>query len=585
MTKVLNDPRTFREEMIEGFVAAYGRYVRRASGASGILSVAAPTPGKVAVVVGGGSGHYPAFYGLVGDGMASAAVIGDVFTSPSGEQAYRVAREVDGGAGVLSSFGNYSGDVMNFGMAEMRLRSEGIDARTVLVTDDVLSAPAEEWEQRRGIAGGFYVFKTSGASASRGDGLAEVESITRHANSRVRTGGVAFNGCTLPGSTQPLFTVDPGRMEIGLGIHGEPGVRTSELLPAREIAKLLVETILADAPPDAGSKVAVLINGLGATKYEELFVLYAEIAPLLREAGLETHEPLIGEFVTSLDMAGCSLSLFWLDDDLERLHDAPTVTPAFTRGGGASAAASTRSMSGTTWAGTLVSESPRRSRMDEESDRNDGPGGQAGIRARVAIAAALTAVEAAEDELGRLDAAAGDGDHGAGMTRGFRAAVAAIAGVDESARRSLVTAGQAFMDQAGGASGALVGGWLVAMGQALPPEDNAVDAASWGTALRQGLAALARLGGAEVGDKTMLDTLVPFVDAFTAGDGDLPTVWGAALPAAEAGMRGTVEMISRRGRASRLGERSRGVQDAGATSMYYVLRAFGEAFAAHPDVE
>ena len=172
MTKVLNDPRTFREEMIDGFVAAYGRHVRRAPGASGILSVAAPSPGKVAVIVGGGSGHYPAFYGLVGDGMAGAAVIGDVFTSPSGEQAYRVAKAVDGGAGVLFSFGNYSGDVMNFGMSEMRLRSEGIDARTVLVTDDVLSARAEEREQRRGIAGGFYVFKTAGASPSPRDALA-----------------------------------------------------------------------------------------------------------------------------------------------------------------------------------------------------------------------------------------------------------------------------------------------------------------------------------------------------------------------------------------------------------------------------
>ncbi|MEA2530868.1 MAG: D-erythrulose 4-kinase, partial [Thermomicrobiales bacterium] len=249
MTHVFNDPVNFREEMIEGYVAAFGRHLRRVPDASGVMANGAPAPDKVAVVVGGGSGHYPAFYGLVGEGMASGAVIGDIFTSPSGEQAYRVAKAVDGGAGVLFTFGNYSGDVMNFAMAETRLRAEGIDARTVLVTDDVLAAPKTQAEKRRGIAGGFYVFKSAGASAARGDGLATVEALTRRANSRVRTVGVAFDGCTFPGRTEPLFTVDPGRMEVGLGIHGEPGVRTSERLSAREIAKLLVDSILADAPP------------------------------------------------------------------------------------------------------------------------------------------------------------------------------------------------------------------------------------------------------------------------------------------------------------------------------------------------
>src|SRR5262245_19508913 len=204
--------------MIDGYVAAFGRYLRRVPDASGVMANGAPADGRVAVIVGGGSGHYPAFYGLVGQGMASAAVIGDIFTSPSGEQAYRVAKAVDGGAGVLFTFGNYSGDVLNFGMAEMRLRAEGIDARTVLVTDDVLAAPPSEADKRRGIAGGFYVFKTAGASAARGDDLATVEALTRHANGRVRTVGIAFAGCTFPGRTEPLFTVEPGRMEVGLGI-------------------------------------------------------------------------------------------------------------------------------------------------------------------------------------------------------------------------------------------------------------------------------------------------------------------------------------------------------------------------------
>jgi dihydroxyacetone kinase len=463
--------------------------------------------------------------------------------------------------------------VLNFGMAETRLRSEGIDARTVLVTDDVLAAPPSEAEKRRGIAGGFYVFKTAGASAARGDDLATVETLTRRANSRVRTVGVAFAGCTFPGRTEPLFTVDPGRMEVGLGIHGEPGVRTSERLPAREIAKLLVESILADAPPDAGSRAAVLVNGLGATKYEELFVLYHGIAPLLNQAGVETHEPQIGEFVTSLDMAGCSLTLFWLDDDLQSLHDAPAASPAFTRFGlpGTS----------TTRSGAAASTSAPARETAAATDRpaeDVGASAEAGRLAREALRAALAAIELHEHELGDLDAAAGDGDHGAGMARGFRAAVAA-AEDGLTARQTLTRAGNAFMNTAGGASGALVGACLTAIGGALPTDDDAIDALVVGHALAEGAATIARLGGATPGDKTLLDSLDPFIHAYrAAAETGLSTAdaWNAALPAAETGMRATAGMVSKLGRASRLGERSRGHQDPGATSIFYVLRAVGE---------
>ena len=330
MKRLLNEASAFREEMIAGYAGAYGRYLQRVPGASGVMANGAPAPGHVSVVVGGGSGHYPAFYGLVGQGLASAAAIGDIFTSPPGEQCYRVAKAVDGGAGILFTFGNYSGDVMNFGMAEARLRAEGVDARTVLVTDDVLSASREEADRRRGIAGGFFVFKSAGASAARGDSLDDVEALTRHANSRVRTAGIAFAGCTVPGQDQPLFSVAPGQMEIGLGIHGEPGVRVAEQMPSRQIAAMLVETLLAETPQDAGSNVAVLVNGLGGTKYEEMFVFYNDVAALLDRSGLSPYNPLIGEFVTSLDMTGMSLSLLWLDDDLKTLLDATASSPAFT---------------------------------------------------------------------------------------------------------------------------------------------------------------------------------------------------------------------------------------------------------------
>jgi dihydroxyacetone kinase len=577
MKRMLNEASAFREEMIAGYASAYGRYLRRVPGASGVMANGTPAPGRVSVIVGGGSGHYPAFYGLVGQGLASAAAIGDIFTSPPGEQCYRVAKAVDAGAGILFTFGNYSGDVMNFGMAEARLRAEGVDVRTVLVTDDVLSAGPEEADRRRGIAGGFYVFKSAGASAARGDRLHDVEALTRHANARVRTAGVAFAGCTVPGQEQPLFSVASDQMEIGLGIHGEPGVRVAEQMPAREIAAMLVETLLAEAPAETGSDVAVLVNGLGGTKYEEMFVFYNDVAALLDQAGLQAYNPLIGEFVTSLDMTGMSLSLFWLDDDLKSLLDATASTPAFTSIG-PDVIQTTASVSSAPATAIATTSAENAAVGDEDSI----PGGAFGESARAALRQALATIEEMESELGRLDAAAGDGDHGAGMVRGLRAAVEAIDGFDGTARQTFQRGGIAFQNAAGGASGALVGAWLIAIGRGLPDRDEAVDATAVALALDQALAILQGLGQAQPGDKTMVDTLAPFCaalsDAAARGLG-ISDAWAAALPAGAAGMLSTIDMVSRRGRASRLGERSRGVQDAGATSIYHVLHAFGTELA------
>jgi dihydroxyacetone kinase len=330
MTKLYNDPAHFREDLIDGFVAAYGRLVRRVPNASGVMSAHAPDLQRVALVVGGGSGHYPAFCGYVGPGLAAAAVMGNIFAAPSSEQVYRVAKAVGGPRGVLFCYGNYSGDVLNFDLAEERLRDEGLDVRTVRVTDDVASAPRGQEDDRRGIAGDFFVFKIAGASAARGDSLDEVARLAAEANRRTRSFGVAFGGCTLPGQDAPLFTVDAGRMELGLGVHGEPGIQSRDLLPAAEVANLLLDTLLADAPPDAGQEVAVLLNGLGSTQYEELFVLYKDIARRLEAEGLQPYHPVVAEAVTSLDMAGCSLSLLWLDAELRALLDAPCRSAAYT---------------------------------------------------------------------------------------------------------------------------------------------------------------------------------------------------------------------------------------------------------------
>ena len=331
MTKLYNDPVNFKEELIEGFVAAYGRYVKRVPDASGVMAHNTPQDDKVSLLIGGGSGHYPAFCGYVGPGLADAAAMGDVFASPSGEQIYRVTKAVASKAGVLYSYGNYQGDVLNFDMAAMRCQMEGIEVRTVLVTDDIASSPTGQEEERRGVAGDFFVFKIAGACAARGDSLDDVEAITRRANAMTRSFGVAFGGCTLPGQDAPLFTVDEGRMELGLGVHGEPGISSSAMRSASEVAKLLVDTVLADTPDGAGSRAAVLLNGLGGTKYEEMFVLYKDVHQLLGAAGIDVYQPIVNEMVSSLDMAGCSLSLLWLDDELQTLLDAPCASAAYVR--------------------------------------------------------------------------------------------------------------------------------------------------------------------------------------------------------------------------------------------------------------
>ena len=332
MTYIYNDPAEFKDDVIKGFAAAYPQYVQRVEGASGFVRAGGPLEGKVSLVIGGGSGHFPSYNGVVGTGFADGAVLGDIFASPSAEQVYRIARAADGGAGVILAFGNYAGDRLNFGVAQERLIDEGIDTRIVYVTDDVASASREEQAKRRGIAGTFTVYKIAGAAAEDGGNLDEVERIMRAANAATYSFGVAFDGCTLPGADKPLFTVDEGQMDFGLGIHGEPGITSAPWMSAKDLAAKLVEAVLAERPEEASGRAAVLVNGLGATKYEELFVLYGHVSDLLTDAGVELISPEIGELVTSLDMAGCSLSVTWLDEELERCWVAPADTPAFRRG-------------------------------------------------------------------------------------------------------------------------------------------------------------------------------------------------------------------------------------------------------------
>lgn len=568
MTRITDDPAGFKDDWLAGYTAAYARYVQPVPGASGVMLAGGARGDKVGVVLGGGCGHYPAFAGLVGPGLADGAVVGDIFTSPSAEQAYRVGRHLEGGAGVVFAFGNYAGDTMNFGVARNRLRADGVDARIVLVTDDVASAPAERASTRRGIAGGLFVFKALGAASARGDAIGEVERLGRLANDRTRTLGVAFAGCTFPGATEPLFTVPAGKVELGLGIHGESGVRTVDDMTAEQLAATLVQPLLDERPVGAGRRAAVVLNGLGDTKYEEMFVLYRHVDRLLTDAGVEAVLPEVGEFVTSLDMAGTSLSLCWLDDELAQLWAAPADTPTFKRGN----------------ASELPTFAPRPVPADairlpgadvgEASEQSQ----QAAGTVRSMLSTMLRVVTDNADELGRIDAVAGDGDHGTGMTRGLRAADAAAADARGGVGAVLGAAGRAWADKAGGTSGVLWGLFLETAGQRLGNTDDP-SAGAVADAVAAGLHEMAAIGGARAGDKTLLDALIPFSDTLTerTGAGEpLAQAWTAAAEVATRAARDTADLVPKVGRARPLADKSRGTPDAGATSLAMLAEAVGE---------
>jgi dihydroxyacetone kinase len=561
MTWIHDDPKTFVADALAGFAAANRRYVIPVDG--GFVRAAAMAPGQVAVVIGGGSGHYPAFAGLVGPGLAAGAVCGNIFTSPSAAYAYRVAKAAQAGGGVLFSYGNYAGDVLHFGQAQERLNAEGIETRTVLVTDDIASAPPTEGDKRRGIAGDLVVFKIAGAAAENGCDLSEVERLARKANARTRTLGVAFAGCTLPGADRPLFTVPAGMMSLGLGIHGEPGISDHPLPRASELATLLVDRLLEEAPSDADGRVVAIVNGLGSVKYEELFLLFGKVEARLRAAGFEIIEPECGELVTSLDMAGVSLTLFWPDAELEPLWSAPADTPAYRKG-------------------SVVARERRRVDVAAITSATHEPASEEAVQLGRVAAAALEAVRRVlvenEPILGQLDAVAGDGDHGIGMRQGAEAAVAAAqraladgAGVHEL----LLAAGDAWAEHAGGTSGALWGAAITAVARAIgnKPTYGAADAVAAAAAARDIVLAL---GGAELGDKTIVDALVPAVEAFERAAASGEPLAGCLARAAErarAAAAATAPLRPRKGRARPLAERSVGHPDPGATSFAIVVDA------------
>jgi len=326
MKKVINHPEQVVEEMLEGVVKAHPQYVKRLEGFNVLTRANGPTA-KVALVSGGGSGHEPSHGGFVGRGMLDGAVAGAVFTSPTPDQVFEAVKAVDGGKGVLLIIKNYTGDVLNFEMAAEMAAAEGIEVEKVIVNDDVAVENSTWTTGRRGIAGTLFVHKIAGAKAEAGGSLAEVKQVAEKVIANVRSMGMALAPCTVPAAGKPSFTLAENEIEIGMGIHGEPGTHREAIRPADEIVAHLMEKILAEASV-AGQEVAVMVNGLGGTPTMELYVVNRKVAEILGAAGAKIVKTFVGNYMTSLEMAGFSISVLKLDGELKELLLAPADTPA-----------------------------------------------------------------------------------------------------------------------------------------------------------------------------------------------------------------------------------------------------------------
>ena len=329
MKKFLNQAEDFVDEMLDGIYTAHPKQVTYVADDRRCLVVKNRVPGKVGIATGGGSGHLPLFLGYVGTGLLDGCAVGGVFQSPSADQMYEVTKAIDQGAGVLYIYGNYTGDILNFDMATEMAEVDDIKVLSVVGNDDVASAVVGQEHKRRGVAGIFFVYKAAGAAAAEGMSLDEVKRVAEKARANTRTMGVALSPCIVPEVGRATFSIGETEMEIGMGIHGEPGIRRGPLLPADAVVEEMMKPILAERPLAKGDEVVVLVNGLGATPKEELYILYRKLAAIVEATGATIYHSYVGEFATAMEMAGASISILFLDDELKRLVAAPAESPFF----------------------------------------------------------------------------------------------------------------------------------------------------------------------------------------------------------------------------------------------------------------
>ena len=588
MRKIINDADHVVSEMMEGFVGAYSRYFRKHPEVNAILS-RQRRKDKVALVIGGGSGHEPMFGGFVGKGLADAAACGNIFASPDPNTIYEAAKAVDNGKGVLFVYGCYAGDNLNFDMGEEFLGDDGIRTAHVRVQDDVASAPKERKEDRRGIAGDVFVVKTAGAACDAGLSLEEVTRITEKARDNTRTVGVATAPAQLPGVDKPIFELGEDEIEYGMGLHGERGVLRTLWQPADVLAAKMYAQIMEDANLQAGDEICVLVNGLGSTTITELAIVYRKIKELLDKDGIKVYDADLNNYCTSQEMGGFSVTFFQLDEELKGYYDSPCYCPYYAKG--ELTDCSCRTDEEEENAGKAEN---RESKEEDRRDKAAAAGEAAVVKPKARQRGVLTELSAQDARrmlisvadkiiekkpyLTEIDSAIGDGDHGIGMAGGMKKAKEKLEKMadEENAYAVFEAAGKAMLMSMGGASGVIFGSLYLAGAKGMEPK-SVITAGDLAQMEKKSLLAIQERGRAEVGDKTMVDALSPAVDAMKANCAQgLPPMLKAAEAAALQGVEDTKRYVAKFGRAKSLMERAVGYQDAGATSVWLIFQGMRE---------
>ena len=578
MQRIINDPNLVVEDMLKGFLKCHkDRLHADPKNPRTIVSNSFNEKPKVGIVTGGGSGHKPAFIGYCGRNMVDAVAVGEIFSSPTAEAFEQCIRAVDQGLGVAVLYGNYAGDNMNVKMAKRAVEKDGIAVKLVVANDDVPSDPVDH-SKRRGVAGEIMMWKCGGAKAAMGGNLDEVIACAQKAIDNTRSVGIGLGPCTIPANGKPNFSIEPGTMEVGIGHHGEPGVRVEPLKSADEMAQEMVDIVLPDLPFVAGDEVVVLVSGLGATPIMEQYIFFSKVYDLIEEKGISIYKSYVGDYFTSLEMNGITLTVMKLDDELKACIDMPVECDGLTQFGSmpiAETVAAAPVAAASAKVAEVVEDAPAKVKAARER-----VGATIANAGGAAIALAICdAIHEKAAYLSEVDGETGDGDHGINMNKGFLMAKERISD-DMSLTEALGTIGDTLVKDIGGSMGPIYGTFFETLADGLNvPEFDAIDLKeTFGNVVD----ALKDLAGAKEGDKTLIDTAAPAARAFAAALDEGKSL-GEALDAlatgAADGLESTRGMQAKIGRAARLGERSIGHLDAGATSCDIILETLAKSLA------
>lgn len=576
MNMIINNPDYVVEDMLKGFAAANSDIIAPTENSRVFKYVGAPVEGKVGIVTGGGSGHKPAFIGYVGKNMCDAVACGEIFASPSAKAFEAAIEAADAGKGVAVLYGNYAGDNMNVKMAMRAAEKKGIAVKKVVANDDVPSAAPDKRENRRGVAGEILMWKVGGAKAAMGGSLDEVVAAAQKAIDNTRSVGIGTAPCTIPSNGVPTFQIAEGTMEVGVGHHGESGMAVKPLGTANEMAEEMLDIILPDLPFKEGDEVVTLLSGLGATPVMEQYIVYGRVDELLREKGIKVYKAYVGNYFTSLEMKGVTLTVMKLDDELKKCIDLPCDTVGLKQLPLDGAVQETLHKQA---ASVKHEASEEASKAAQKSTHVVSGASVKNAEAGPVVMSLIKTIQTNKDYLCEVDSKIGDGDHGLNMNKGFTMTEEKLAGTTYSLSDGLAVLSQILKEDIGGSMGPLYGTFFEEMGDACANEE-AIDAEIFKAMINNAVDGVMDVGSAKPGDKCLLDAMDPARNAYNAAleaGKDFVSALDDMKNAAKDGWQSTKNMVAKIGRARFHGEQSVGLLDAGATSAYLMLTAIADS--------